>query len=219
MCTVTLQKKVWRVLLEFLKYLPSRLFLLLCSPRLIFFQCSFVLSTRFVLENWKVLLIRVSISLIVEVHGVNGVGEGDVIWMEPILFVSVTDSFLSLNVLKLYNQCPERSGISTICSKSVFRKAIENIRKMYRTSVPATRNFVLFFFCFDDVQTLFSANVTHATRNFVLLFFCFLSANVIQCNVFISENERRTGFDVNTSRENYLVASFHMVHLINQKHI
>ena len=85
-------------------------------------------------------------SLIVEVHGVNGVGEGDVIWMEPILFVSVTDSFLSLNVLKLYNQCPERSGISTICSKSVFRKAIENIRKMYRTSVPATRNFVLFFF-------------------------------------------------------------------------
>ena len=46
-----------------------------------------------------------------------------------------------------------------------------------------------------------------------------LSANIIQCNVFISENERRTGFDVNTSRENYLVVSFHMVHLINQKHI
>ena len=32
-----------------------------------------------------------------------------------------------------------------------------------------------------------------------------LSANVIQCNVFIFENERRTGFDVNTSRENDLV--------------
>ena len=46
-----------------------------------------------------------------------------------------------------------------------------------------------------------------------------LGANVIQCNVFISENERRTGFDINTSRENYLAASIHMVHLINQKHI
>ena len=46
-----------------------------------------------------------------------------------------------------------------------------------------------------------------------------LRANVIQCNVFVSENERRTGFDVNTSRENYLVVSFHMVHLINQRHI
>ena len=46
-----------------------------------------------------------------------------------------------------------------------------------------------------------------------------LSANVIQCNVFIFENERRTGFDINTSRENYLVVSFHMVHLINQRHI
>ena len=28
----------------------------------------------------------------------------------------------------------------------------------------------------------------------------FLSAHVIQCNVFIFENERQTGFDVNTSR-------------------
>ena len=46
-----------------------------------------------------------------------------------------------------------------------------------------------------------------------------LGANVIQCNVFISENERQTGFDVNTSRKNYLVVSFYMVHLINQKHI
>ena len=32
-----------------------------------------------------------------------------------------------------------------------------------------------------------------------------VSTNVIQCNVLIFENERRTGFDVNTSRENYLV--------------
>ena len=47
----------------------------------------------------------------------------------------------------------------------------------------------------------------------------FLSANVIQCNVFLFENERRTGFDVNTSRENYLVVSFHMVHLTNQTHV
>ena len=168
MCTVILQKKVWRVsffvLQEFLKYLPSRLFLLLCSPRLIFFQCIFVLSTKFVPENWKVLLIRVSISLIVEVHGVNGVGEGAVIWVEPILFVSVTDSFLSLKVLKLYNHCPERSGISTICSKSVCKKPFKNIQKLYRTSVPAIRNFVLFFFfCFED------ATSTRETRS--LFFF------------------------------------------------
>ena len=84
MCTVILQKKVWRVsffvLLEFLKYLPSRLFLLLCSLRLIFFQCIFVLSTRFVPENWTLgfevlnFVNRVSISLTVEVHGVNAVG-------------------------------------------------------------------------------------------------------------------------------------------------
>ena len=46
-----------------------------------------------------------------------------------------------------------------------------------------------------------------------------LSANVIQCNVFVFENEIRTGFDVNTSRENYLAVSFHMVHPINQRHI
>ena len=98
MCTVIPQKKVWRVsffvLLELLKYLPSRLFLLLCSPRLILFSAF-----------WAV------------------------IWVEPILFVSVTVSFLSLKVLKLYNQCPERSGISTICSKSVFRKAISKHSK------------------------------------------------------------------------------------------
>ena len=46
-----------------------------------------------------------------------------------------------------------------------------------------------------------------------------LSENVTQYNVFIFENERRTGFDVNTSRENYLVVSFHMVHLINRSHV
>ena len=47
----------------------------------------------------------------------------------------------------------------------------------------------------------------------------FLSANVIQCNVFTFVNERQTGFDANISRENYLVVSFHMVHLMNQRHI
>ena len=41
----------------------------------------------------------------------------------------------------------------------------------------------------------------------------FLSANVIQCN------ERRTGFDVNIARENYLVVSLHMVHLMKQRRI
>ena len=46
-----------------------------------------------------------------------------------------------------------------------------------------------------------------------------LSENVTQYNVFIFENERRTGFDVTASRENYLVVSFHMVHLINQRHV
>ena len=46
-----------------------------------------------------------------------------------------------------------------------------------------------------------------------------LSANVIQYDVFVFENEIRTGFEVNTSRENYLGISFHMVHLINQRHI
>ena len=101
-------------------------------------------------KSWT-LLIRVSISLIVEVHGVNGIGERAVMWVEPILLVSVTDSFLSpkvstFHVPVLYNQCSGRSGIPTICSKSVFQKAIENIWKMYRTSVPAIRNFVLIFF-------------------------------------------------------------------------
>ena len=104
----------------FLIYLTSRLFLLLCSPRLIFFS-AFLYSAQDLShkigKSWTL--------LIVEVHGVNGVGEGAVIWMQPIFFVSVTDSFLSPKVLKLYNQCPERSDISTICCKSVFQKAIE----------------------------------------------------------------------------------------------
>ena len=114
-----------------MRYLTSRLFLLLCSPRPIFFS-AFLYSAQDLSQkigkSWT-LLIRVSISLIVEVHGVNGVGEGAVIWVEPILFVSVTDSFLSLKVLKLYNQCPERSDSSTIYSKSLFRKAIEKYSK------------------------------------------------------------------------------------------
>ena len=122
MCTVILQKKVWRVsfsvLLELLKYLPSRLFLLLCSSRLILFSAF-----------WAV------------------------IWVEPILFVSVTVSFLSLKVLKLYNQCPERSGISTICSKSVFRKAIEKYSKnVSNFSSCYSKLCFVFCFCFDDVK-------------------------------------------------------------------
>ena len=168
MTKVILQKKVWRVsffvLLEFLKYLPSRLFLLLCSPRLIFFQCIFVLSTKFVPENWQVLLIRVSISLIVEVHGVNGVGEGAVIWVEPILFVSVTDSFLSLKVLKLYNQCPEKSGICTICSKSLFQKVIEKYSKNVSIVSSCYSKLCFAFFCFDDVTN------TRETRSLIVFF-------------------------------------------------
>ena len=75
-------------------------------------------------KSWT-LLIRVSISLIVEVHGVNGVGEGAVIWVEPFFFrLSRWFIFISL-ILKLYNQCPGRSNITSICCKNVFRKAIE----------------------------------------------------------------------------------------------
>ena len=175
-CTVILQTNVWRVsffvLQEFLIYLTSRLFLLLCSPRLIFFS-AFLYSAQdlshkiglWTLKSWT-LLIRVSISLTVEVHGVSAVGGGAVIWVQPILFVSVTVSFLSLKVLKLYNQCPERSGISTICSKSVFRKAIEKYSKnvsnfsscysklcfifvfvlfWWRTNTRETRSLIVFF--------------------------------------------------------------------------
>ena len=55
-------------------------------------------------------------------------------------------------------------------------------------------------------------NGNFAVRACAKDYFCEkISANVIQCNVFIFENKRRTGFDVNTLRENYLVVSFHMV--------
>ena len=131
MWTIILQKKVWSVsffvLQEFLNYLLLRLFLLLCSLRLIFFSAFLNWAKDLSLKIGKswILLIRVSISLVFEVHSVNGVGDGAVIWVEPVLFVSVTDSFLSPKVLKLYNQCPERPDISTICCMSVFQKAIE----------------------------------------------------------------------------------------------
>ena len=131
MCTIILQKKVWRVSFfvwqEFwTAYLQGYLF---CYARRDnFFFSAFLYSAQDLShkigKSWT-LLIRVSISLIVEVHGVNGVGEGAAIWVDPILFVSVADSFLSPKLLKLCNQCPERSGISTIYYKSVFRKAIE----------------------------------------------------------------------------------------------
>ena len=64
-------------------------------------------------------------------------------------------------------------------------------------------------------------NGNFAVRACVKDYFCEknLSANVIQCNVFVFENEIRTGFELNASRENYLAVSFHMVHLINQRHI
>ena len=125
MCTNILQKKVWRVsffvLQKFLNYLPSSLLLLLCSPRQFFFFSAFLHSAQDlphkIGKSWT-LLIRVTVSLIDEVHGVNGVGEGAAIWVEP-----VADSFLSPKVLKLYNPCPER--ISTIYCKSVFWKATE----------------------------------------------------------------------------------------------
>ena len=160
MWTIILQKKVWSVsffvLQEFLNYLLLRLFLLLCSLRLIFFSAFLNWAKDLSLKIGKswILLIRVSISLVFEVHSVNGVGDGAVIWVEPVLFVSVTDSFLSPKVLKLYNQCPERSGISTICCKSVFQKAIEkysenvlNFSSCYswRASDRETRSLIAFF--------------------------------------------------------------------------
>ena len=42
---------------------------------------------------------------------------------------------------------------------------------------------------------------------------------VFQCNVFIFENNRQTGHDVNAAKWNYLLAPFCMVHLMNQSHI
>ena len=144
-------KKVCRVsffvLLEFLNYLPSRLFLLLGSPRLTFFS-AFLYSAPDLSHKIRkscTVLIRVSISLIVEVHGVNGIDEGAVIWVEPVLFVSVA-SFLSPKVLELYNQCPERSDISTIYCYNVFRKAIDKYLENVSSFSSAIQNFVLIFF-------------------------------------------------------------------------
>ena len=112
-----------------------------------FFQRIFVLRfdlSQKIGKSWA-LLIKVPISLrcmlLTEL-----VGRGAYGWVEPILFVSATDSFLSLKVLKLYNQCPERSGISTICSKSVFRKAIEKYSK--NVSNFSSCYSKLFLFCF-----------------------------------------------------------------------
>ena len=92
-------------------------------------------------------LIWVSISLIVEVHGVDGIREGVVIWVDPILFVSVADSFSSPKVLKLYNQRSERSCLSTICCKSVFRKAIEKYSE-YVLKFSSYYSELSFDFCF-----------------------------------------------------------------------
>ena len=94
------------------------------------------------------MLIRVSISLIVEVHGVNGVGEGAAIWVDPILFVSVADSFLSPKVLKLCNSALRDQAFLQFVARAFSEKSLKNIRKMYRTSVPAIQNFVLIYFLF-----------------------------------------------------------------------
>ena len=60
-----------------------------------FFFGAFLYSAQALSHNiGKVMnFVRVSISLIVEVHGITEVAEGTAIWVEPILFVSVTDSF------------------------------------------------------------------------------------------------------------------------------
>ena len=77
-------------------------------------------------KSWT-LLIRVSMSLIVEVHGVDGVGEGVVIWVEPILFVSVADSYWSPKVLELYNHYLKRSCMFESESIFSFLKAKDEI--------------------------------------------------------------------------------------------
>ena len=43
--------------------------------------------------------------------------------------------------------------------------------------------------------------------------------NIFQLNVFIFENKGRTGYDINITKENFLVAPLRMVRLINQKRI
>ena len=103
------------------------------------------------------------------VEGRGGTGGGEkgkwaVIWVEPILFVSVTDSFLSLKVLKLYNQCPERSGISTICSKSVFRKAIEKYSENVLNFNSCYSKLSFDFLCFDNVKN------ARETRSLIVFF-------------------------------------------------
>ena len=97
-------------------------------------------------QSWT-LLIRVSISLIVQVHGVDGVDECVVIWVETDLFFSVANAFWSPKVLKFYNQCPERPDISTVCCKSVFPKAIESFEIQF---LPF--QLLFWFFYFDDVK-------------------------------------------------------------------
>ena len=42
-----------------------------------------------------------------------------------------------------------------------------------------------------------------------------LETSFFQCNVFIFENERQTGFDLNIASQNYLVTPFYMAHLMN----
>ena len=49
---------------------------------------------------------------------VDGVGEGVATWVEPILFVSVADSYWSPKVLELYNQYLKRSCMFE--SESIF---------------------------------------------------------------------------------------------------
>ena len=84
-------------------------------------------------------------------HSADRVSKGVVIWDEPILFVSVADSFWSPKVLKFYNQCPERSGISTICCQSVFRKTIEKYLEDVSKFSSCYSKLCFDFFYFDDV--------------------------------------------------------------------
>ena len=75
------------------------------------------------------MLIRVSISLIVEVHGVNGVGEGAALWVD-----------------QAWTSCLRDQAFLQFVARACFKKPLKNIRKMYQTSVPAIQNFVLIFF-------------------------------------------------------------------------
>ena len=131
MCTVIPQKKVWRVsffvLLELLKYLPSRLFLLLCSPRLILFSAF-----------WAV------------------------IWGSQ--FCS-SQSLFHFYLSKYYNcitSALRDQAFLQFVRRACFEKPFQSIRKMYQTLVPAIRNLVLFFFCFDDVTN------TRETRSLIV---------------------------------------------------